>query len=217
MQVIEGRERSVSIEKSGSYGNDLLGLMMSTKKQQVGGNLQDVRMTKEEIVAECKTIYLAGHQSTSTLLTWAIILLGMNQDWQERGRKEVLEVFGKDVYPDADSLNHLKIVGMILNETLRLYPPAVAVLRQAVKPVKLGRLSVPARTQLMLPILGTHNDPALWGNDANEFNPGRFSEGIAKAAKHPFAFLPFGSGPRTCVGQNFALMEAKVVLAMVLQ
>lgn len=69
----------------------------------------------------------------------------------------------------------------------------------------------------MIPILGTHDDPALWGNDANEFNPGRFSEGIAKAAKHPFAFLPFGSGPRTCVGQNFALMEAKVVLAMVLQ
>lgn len=120
MQVIEGRERSVSIEKSGSYGNDLLGLMMSTKKQQVGSNLQDVRMTKEEIVAECKTIYLAGHQSTSTLLTWAIILLGMNQDWQERGGKEVLEVFGKDVYPDADSLNHLKIVWLLLKNLLSL-------------------------------------------------------------------------------------------------
>lgn len=106
---------------------------------------------------------------------------------------------------------------MILNEALRLYPPAVVMLRQAVKSVKLGRLSIPAGTQLILPILVTHHDPALWGNDANEFNPGRFSEGIAKAARHPFAFLPFGSGPRICVGQNLALMEAKVVLAMVLQ
>lgn len=217
IEVIKRRERSVVIEKSGSYGNDLLGLMMSPKKQRVGGKLQDVCMTNEELVDECKTMYLAGHAATSNLLAWAMLLLGMNQEWQERARNEVFEVFGKDVYPDADNLNRLKIVGMIINETLRLYPPAVGTLRQAVKPVKLGKLSIPGGTELFIPILGMHHDPALWGNDANEFNPGRFSEGIAKAAKHPFAFLPFGSGPRICVGQNFALMEAKVVLAMVLQ
>ena len=106
---------------------------------------------------------------------------------------------------------------MIINETLRLYPPAVGTLRQAVKPVKLGKLSIPGGTKLFISILGMHHDPAFWGKDANEFNPGRFSEGIAKAAKHPFAYLPFGTGPRICVGQNFAVMEAKVVLAMVLQ
>jgi PHYB activation tagged suppressor 1 len=217
MQVIEARERTANIEKSGNYGTDLLGIMMSAKDKQVGGNLRDVRMTTEEIIDECKTFYVTGHQTTATLLTWTIILLAMHQDWQERGRKEVLEVCGKNVYPDGDSVNHLKIVGMILNEALRLYPPAVAALRQAEKPVKLGRFSLPAGTQLMIPILAMHHDPALWGNDANEFNPGRFSEGIAKATKHPLAFMPFGSGPRTCVGQNFALLEAKVVLAMFLQ
>ena len=109
-EVIECRERSTVIKKSGTYGNDLLGLMMSPKKQRVEGKLQDVRMTNEELIAECKTLYFAGHSGTTNLLTWAMVLLGMNQDWQERGRNEVFEVFGKDVYPDADNLNRLKIV-----------------------------------------------------------------------------------------------------------
>jgi len=216
-QVIEARERTADIEESGSYGTDLLGLMMSAKNKRVGGKLQDVRMTTEEIIDECKTFYFAGHETTSILLTWTIILLGMHQDWQDRGRKEVLEVCGKNAVPDADSVNHLKIVGMIVNEALRLYPPALLLQRQAVKPVKIGKLSIPAGTQLLLPILAIHHDQYLWGNDANEFNPARFSEGIAKAVKHPSAFMPFGLGPRMCVGQNFALLEAKVVLAMILQ
>lgn len=110
MQVIEARERTANIEKSGNYGTDLLGIMMSAKDKQVGGNLRDVRMTTEEIIDECKTFYVTGHQTTATLLTWTIILLAMHQDWQERGRKEVLEVCGKNVYPDGDSVNHLKIV-----------------------------------------------------------------------------------------------------------
>jgi cytochrome P450 len=216
-QVIEARERTADIEESGSYGTDLLGLMMSAKNKRVGGKLQDVRMTTEEIIDECKTFYFAGHETTSILLTWTIILLGMHQDWQDRGRKEVLEVCGKNAVPDADSVNHLKIVGMIVNEALRLYPPALLLQRQVVKPVKIGKLSIPAGTQLLLPILAIHHDQYLWGNDANEFNPARFSEGIAKAVKHPSAFMPFGLGPRMCVGQNFALLEAKVVLAMILQ
>jgi len=146
-----------------------------------------------------------------------MILLGMHQDWQAYGRKEVLEVCGKNAYPDADSLNHLKIVGMILNEALRLYPPVVFVKRVTYKPMKLGRLSLPAGIELLLPIIAIHHDPALWGTDAKEFNPARFGEGIGRAAKHPLAFMPFGTGPRICIGQNFALLEAKVALAMILQ
>lgn len=217
MQVIEARERISGKENSGSYGADLLGLMMSKQVGDNGYNVQDVRMTLEEIVDECKIFYFAGHETTSSLLTWTMILLGMHQDWQVRGRKEVLEVCGKNAYPDADSVNRLKIVGMILNEALRLYPPVAVIRRQTYKPMKLGSLSLPAGIQLILPILAIHHDPTFWGNDAKEFNPSRFGQGIAKAAKHPLAFMPFGIGPRICVGQNFALLEAKVVLAMILQ
>nr|ATG29999.1 CYP866A17 [Taxus chinensis] len=217
-QVIHAREKTAEIEKSGSYGTDLLGLLMSGNNEQVGGNLKSIAsLTIEEIIDECKTFYLAGHETTSVLLTWTIILLGIHQDWQERGRKEVLEVCGKNNYPDADNLSRLKIVGMILNETLRLYPPSVFLQRQTYKPMKLGRLSIPAGIQLMLPILAIHHDPTLWGHDANDFNPGRFSEGVSRASRHPMAFMPFGLGPTMCVGQNFALLEAKVALAMILQ
>ncbi|XP_059068911.1 cytochrome P450 72A397-like [Cryptomeria japonica] len=179
------------MEKTGSYGADLLGFMMSESKQQrrVNGK-SNASLSTEEIIDEY---------------------------WQERGPREVLEVCGRNNYPDADSLSRLKIVGMIINEVMRLYPPAVGVLRQACVPTKVGRISIPAGTQLELPIIAIHHDTALWGNDAKDFNPGRFSEGIAKAAKHPMAFMPFGTEPTKCVGQNFALLEAKLVLAMILQ
>eukprot|EP01018_Ginkgo_biloba_P037356 Gb_13170 [translate_table: standard] len=88
---------------------------------------------------------------------------------------------------------------------------------QTNKSVKLGRFTIPAGTQFLLPVLAIHHDPAMWGEDASEFNPERFAEGVAKAGKHPMAFMPFGSGSRICIGQNFALLEAKVVLAMILQ
>ncbi|XP_059068901.1 LOW QUALITY PROTEIN: cytochrome P450 734A1 [Cryptomeria japonica] len=216
-QVIDAREKTAGIEKTGSSGADLLGFMMSQNREQRSQCKTNASLSTEEIIDECKTFYFAGHETTSVLLTCAIILLGIHQDWQERGRREVLEVCGRNNYPDADSLSRLKIVGMIINEALRLYPPAVFLLRQACEPMKLGRLSIPAGIQLVLPILAIHHDPALWGNNANDFDPGRFSEGIAKATKHPMAFMPFGLGPIICVGQNFAFLEAKLVLAMILQ
>ncbi|GLJ51768.1 hypothetical protein SUGI_1100050 [Cryptomeria japonica] len=216
-QVIDAREKTDGMKKTGSYGADLLGFMMSQSKDQMGVNgRSNGGLSTEEIIDECKTFYFAGHETTSLLLTWSIILLGIHQDWQEKGRREALQVCGKNNYPDADSLSRLKIVGMIINEALRLYPPAVFLSRHASEQTKLGKLSIPAGTQFMLPILAIHHDPSLWGSDAKDFNPGRFSEGIAKAAKHPMAFMPFGAGPTICVGQNLALLEEKLVLAMIL-
>ncbi|GLJ51788.1 hypothetical protein SUGI_1100300 [Cryptomeria japonica] len=191
--------------------------MMSESKQQGRVNVKcNASLITEEIIDECKTFYFAGHETTSLLLTWTITLLGM-QDWQERGRREVMEVCGNHNYPDADSLSHLKIVGMIINEALRLYPPVVRVFQTTSEPMKLGRISIPAGIELEILILAIHHDPALWGDDAKDFNPGRFNEGIAKYTMHPMAFMPFGAGPTICVGQNFALLEAKIVLAMILQ
>lgn len=109
---------------------------------------------------------------------------------------------------------------MILNETLRLYPPAVATIRRARRDVTLGGhdgVPVPRDTELLIPIMAMHHDAALWGHDATEFNPARFAGGAARAAAHPLAFIPFGLGPRMCIGQNLALLEAKITLAILLQ
>ncbi|MCO5604058.1 hypothetical protein L7F22_058215 [Adiantum nelumboides] len=198
---------------SDAYGSDLLGLMLSALKEE-GQN--KITMSLQEIIDECKTFYFTGHETTSSLLTWTVMLLANHSEWQEHGREEVLSILGKG-YPDADSLNHLKIIGMILQESLRLYPPAVAVFRKTIKDEMLGSISIPKGTGLAIPILPLHVDPELWGADALEFNPLRFANGVLKACKQPSAFLPFGGGPRICVGQNFAMMEAKIVLSMILQ
>lgn len=105
---------------------------------------------------------------------------------------------------------------MILNECLRLYPPIVATIRRAKADVELGECKIPSGTELLIPIIAVHHDQALWGNDVNEFNPARFSDGVARAAKHPIAFIPFGLGVRQCIGQNLALLQAKLTLAIIL-
>lgn len=108
-------------------------------------------------------------------------------------------------------------LNMILNESLRLYPPAIATIRRAKYDVELGGCRVPRGTELLVPILAVHHDQTIWGNDANDFNPLRFADGVSRAAKHPVAFIPFGLGTRTCIGQNLAILQAKLVLTILLQ
>nr|XP_007133221.1 hypothetical protein PHAVU_011G161600g [Phaseolus vulgaris]ESW05215.1 hypothetical protein PHAVU_011G161600g [Phaseolus vulgaris] len=150
-------------------------------------------MTIEEVISECKLFYLAGQETTSSLLVWTLIMLSKYPDWQARAREAVLHVFGKQ-NPNFDGLSLLKT-----------------------KDMELGNLSLPAGVDVTMPILLFHKDGDIWGNDAKEFKPGRLSEGVAKATKGQISFYPFGCGPRICIGQNFAMLEAKIVLSLLLQ
>ena len=105
----------------------------------------------------------------------------------------------------------------MLYEVLRLYSPLPAVHRRTYKPVEVGGVRYPAGVVLVLPLLCIHHDRDVWGPDADEFRPERFAEGIARASADAPALFPFGWGPRTCIGQNFALLEAKMALSMILQ
>ena len=108
-------------------------------------------------------------------------------------------------------------VQMIFYEVLRLYPPLPVLSRYVEKETKIGDLILPAESVIALQTLLVHHDKKLWGDDAKEFKPERFSEGISKATKNQVSYFPFSCGPRICIGQNFALVEAKMAMAMILQ
>lgn len=108
-------------------------------------------------------------------------------------------------------------VTMILHEVLRLYPPAPLLNRVVRKDIKLKNLMITAGMQVSVPIISVHRDYELWGDDAKQFNPERFSEGVSKATNGQLSFLPFAAGPRVCIGQNFAMLEAKMALSLMLQ
>lgn len=99
---------------------------------------------------------------------------------------------------------------MVINESLRLYPPATILPRMAFEDIKLGDLFIPKGLSIWIPVLAIHHNEQLWGDDADEFNPDRFSSRSNMSGR----FFPFASGPRNCVGQSFAMMEAKIILAM---
>ncbi|XP_077229663.1 cytochrome P450 CYP72A616-like isoform X2 [Tasmannia lanceolata] len=216
--MINRKEQAMKMGESGC--DDLLGMLLQFKYnndiQEDENDSKNNVLTTEDVIEECKLFYFAGHETTKVLLTWTMVVLALHPSWQEKARAEVLQICGKST-PNFESINQFKIVTMILNEVLRLYPPIASQLRHTDKRIKLGDISIPAGVDLLLPTILVHHDTELWGKDAEEFKPERFSAGVAKASKDQLAFFPFGWSPRICIGQGFAMIEARMALAMILQ
>ncbi|XP_024517890.1 cytochrome P450 72A15 [Selaginella moellendorffii] len=217
-EIVQARRDQKLAGEIDNYGSDLLGIMLDEVDAGHHDDKTGLSFTTDSLMEECKTFYIAGQETSAKWLAWTMMLLAANPSWQEQAREEVRQVCQSQA-PDAESLSKLKIVGMVLNESLRLYPPAVFNVRTCYKDAKLRHLSFPEGSGVIIPILYLLHDKDIWGDDANEFNPQRFADGISSASKshHSCAFLPFSQGQRVCLGQSFAQIEAKVAMAMILQ
>ncbi|MED6136924.1 hypothetical protein PIB30_060266 [Stylosanthes scabra] len=209
--------RRLKLIKAGEpTNNDLLGILLESNHKAESEKNSSGGMSLRDVVEEVKLFYLAGQEANAELLVWTMLLLSKHPDWQAKAREEVFQVFGNEK-PDYDKLAQLKIVPMILQESLRLYPPVVMFARFLRKDAKLGDLTIPAGVELVVPISMLHQDKEFWGDDAKEFKPERFAEGVSKATNGKLSYMPFGWGPRLCIGQNFGLLEAKIAVSMILQ
>ncbi|RBP00896.1 bifunctional cytochrome P450/NADPH--P450 reductase [Rossellomorea aquimaris] len=197
-------------KQNGDQGeDDLLSHMLKGTDPETGEALDD-----ENIRFQIITFLIAGHETTSGLLSFAIYYLMNNPDKLKKAQQEVDEVLGDDV-PDYKQVKKLKYVRMVLNEALRLWPTAPAFSVYAKDDTTLnGKYKVKKDDVFTLIIPELHRDPSVWGEDAESFRPERF-EDTSSIPYH--AYKPFGNGQRACIGQQFALHEATLVLGMVLQ
>ncbi|EOX96547.1 Cytochrome P450, putative isoform 1 [Theobroma cacao] len=198
--------------EEGIHEKDLLQMILEGAK-----SCDDYKgLSKERfIVDNCKNMYFAGYETTATTASWTLMLLATNPDWQACVRAEVLETC-KDGLPDADALRNMKMLTMVIQETLRLYPPATFVIRQALEDIDFKGIIIPKDMNIQIPIPALQQSVDLWGPHAHEFNPERFANGVVEACKVPQAYMPFGVGARICAGQHFAMAELKVALSLLL-
>ncbi|PON92492.1 Cytochrome P450 [Trema orientale] len=206
-------ERELQEEEVNSDKKDLLQLILEAAS---GDNSLDKDSCKRFIVDNCKSIYFAGHESTAVAASWCLMMLALHPEWQARIRTEFAQVCPHGL-PDANALPHLKTVTMVIQEVLRIYPPAAFVSREALEETQVGNITVPKGVCLWTLIPTLHRDPDVWGPDANEFKPERFADGVAQACRlSPQAYIPFGLGPRLCLGKNFAMVELKVIVSLII-
>jgi cytochrome P450 len=190
-------------------GEDLVSMLVEAHDQETGARLTDKQVRDETI-----SFFIAGHATIASALTWTWYLLSTHPECWRRLRAEVDEVLGGRP-PGVADLPRLRYTTMVVQETMRLYPPVYLVLRRALADDQVGRYRIPAGTNIALCPYVTHRHPEFWDNPEG-FEPERFTP-EPSGRRHRMAFFPFSGGPRRCIGEGFALLQVPMVVAMVAQ
>jgi cytochrome P450 len=202
MEIIENRRNSAPED-------DLLQMLLDVQDEDTGERMSD-RQIRDEVI----TLFVAGHETTVNAISWAVFELGRNADIYTKAKAEVKAVIG-DRTATFDDVMRLPYLANIVNETLRLYPPAYAVPRMSIEEDEILGFRIPKKTNIMLNIFAIHRHPKYW-DEPLVFRPDRF-QNIDLKGDRKYTFFPFGGGPRICIGNNFALMEMTLILAVLLQ
>jgi cytochrome P450 len=187
----------------------LLGAYLESRSPVTGLGMGD-RQLRDEVI----TLYLAGHETTASLLSWALYLLGRYPEIQARVRAEV-DALPSDGVPSLEQLKGLQYTSQVINEVLRLYPPAWTIARNAVADDSVMGYRVVRGAIVLISPYFAHRQEEFWP-EPERFDPGRFTPAEV-AGRHPFAYFPFSLGPRSCIGMQFSLHEARLVLAILLR
>jgi len=192
---------------------DLLSLLIRTVDQEANGT-EDQKISRKLLRDELLTMFLAGHDTTSHLLTWTLYLLSQNPEVEIRLVAELRDALG-DRNPTVDDLPKMPFAEHALNEAMRLYPPAFVLSRTATEDATVAGYTIPAGAEVVMWTYFAHHD-ARWFPEPELFDPDRFApDRMTDIAKK--AFVPFGAGTRACIGKHFAMMEARLILATMLQ
>ena len=188
--------------------NDLLARLVAARSE-IGESMSDKQLRDEAM-----TVFLAGHETTANALSWAWYLLSRHETIYEKMLAEIdAQLQGRT--PTYDDLAHLPYTLQVFKEVLRLYPPAYAIARQAIRPTVVGGYRIAQNSLVFASPYVLHRRPDLWP-EPETFDPDRFTPD-KEAARPKYAYLPFGGGPRVCIGAAFALMEGHLLLAAIAQ
>jgi cytochrome P450 len=195
--------------EAGEDTGDLLSTLAFARYED-SGELMD----RDQLRAEVITLFLNGHETVSDALGWAFYLLSKHPSVERKLHEELATVLGGRT-PTMDDVPTLKYTSWIIEESMRLYPPAWVIERDTIEADEVGGYDIPPKSTVVLSQWVTHRHPEFWENPEG-FDPERFSP-ERSAGRHRFAYFPFGGGPRLCVGNNFAMMEMVLVLATIAQ
>lgn len=203
------RERRGGRPAGGGEGDDLMSRLIAARDPETGQAMSD-----EQLIDNVLTFYLAGHETTARALTWTLYLLSRSPEWTAALEAEIARVTGGAPVA-GDHIEQLVLVQQVLKESMRLYPPVPIMSRQCVADVQLDGLAVKVGTSIMMPIYAIHRHTRRW-QDPDAFDPARFAP-EKEAAITRYQYMPFGAGPRICIGMSFAMIEAAAILATLLQ
>jgi cytochrome P450 len=171
----------------------------------------DPRVGRERLRDELVTLLLAGHETTASTLSWTLYLIDEHPEVRERLHDEAVKVLG-DRSPTYEDLHHLRYTAMVVEEVMRMYPPVWLLPRKALADDEVGGYHVPAGADVLISPYTLHRHPQFW-DEPERFDPERFDPALS-TDRPRYAYIPFGAGPRFCVGNHLGMMEATFVIAM---